>query len=670
MTKYYESDKCFINPYNFIPAGWTRTDRSSLEPDEEIHASGREQEELVSGVLDCTLLTKTPLAVPDTDKCELEWTNDSKDRNKNKKNHKKYRFFHYSDGNPAIPGSTIRGAVRSVYETVTDSCFITSNTDEIITSRSKKPFLPGVLLRDVTDKKKWVLHEAERFVFAVHGDGYCRFQDEKCLSVKAETLRKYRYGQEVSFKHGQAGHRRSGTYVTAFSGDTEKYSEKGYLFLGEKFSRKHFESIFKIKESGYTCEMNEDSRAFLNLLEIHRVYNNEKINKNLENGNVFYGSFESAKENGNVFYSGFESAKEKGAIPIWYSDPKQDGRSVPSLSFASIGRQAYEHTMGDLIQKKSPCRKRDAVCRACALFGMAGEESLGSRIRITDAILKNPEDSKSCFVEGNYHVLKELASPKISYLPFYTNQPGTQGWSYDKEGMNLRGRKYYWHNMEEDAWKAETKENAENHSKEYIRTERNTTMQLVRKDIEFKFHVYYDRITKTQLDELIWTLTLGENEKNSSLCYKIGHGKPIGLGSAKIRIDCKRERSFDQERGYSLKTEDYTEKPIDIPDLKNIAHLKELKKIMDINAAESSQISYPFIDSEGVQARGINDTASHKWFNENYPLREADQVKQQWRGILRACEKPFHAYKLTYEENETARNRNNTRNNRRNHRHF
>lgn len=505
--------------------------------------------------------------------------------------------------------------------------------DEVITSRGKDPFFPGVLLRSREDANKWVLHEAERFIFAVQGPGYRRFQDEGCLSVTLNELRQYSYGQEVSFSHGQAGHARSGTYVTEFSSDTGKYNEKGYLFIGEKFSRKHFESIFQIKKTGRQYDIGEDSRSFQNLIEIHRVYNNEKVNKNLKNGEPFYG--------------GFEAARTKGAIPVWYrAIKKRDGEFYLSLSFASIGRQAYEHTMGNLIQEKFPCRKRNAVCRACALFGMAGEESLGSHIRITDAVLAKPKDcfAEDEFAEKGLHTLKELASPKISYLPFYTDQPGMEGWSYDKEGMMLRGRKYYWHNQKEGAWKAERTKDGEP-----IRTERNATMQLVRDNTSFSFHVYYDRITKTQLDELIWTLTLGENKKDSNLCYKIGHGKPIGLGSAKIRIDRKRERSFDLETGYMLREEKYADKPTDIPVPQNFLCVKELRKIMDLNATAGKQVSYPFIDTKGVQVKKENDAASHKWFNQNYQLGNRKGARQPWKGIFDACREPFFAYRLTYE---------------------
>lgn len=94
-----EHNKPFINPYNFIPAIWTQTERSDVMANEEKAASdecwnnqenpisdesGKGKEKLVSGILDCTLLTKTPLAVPDTD-YTLELTNDAERKEDNKK---------------------------------------------------------------------------------------------------------------------------------------------------------------------------------------------------------------------------------------------------------------------------------------------------------------------------------------------------------------------------------------------------------------------------------------------------------------------------------------------------------------------------------------------------------------------------------------------------------
>ena len=52
----------------------------------------------------------------------------------------------------------------------------------------------------------------------------------------------------------------------------------------------------------------------------------------------------------------------------------------------------------------------------------------------------------------------------------------------------------------------------------------------------FKGSVYFDRITRAQLEELAFVLTLGENTPASPRLHKIGHGKPVGYGSCKITL--------------------------------------------------------------------------------------------------------------------------------------
>ena len=115
-----------MNPYNFISFG------------EEINSNRKSREEgyrdssrLLSGWLDVELIPSTPLIIPDgahplyidpkTRKVETKL-----DDYKKKNCHKKYDFMWRYDENGQkqyyIPGSSLRGMIRSVYEAATDSC--------------------------------------------------------------------------------------------------------------------------------------------------------------------------------------------------------------------------------------------------------------------------------------------------------------------------------------------------------------------------------------------------------------------------------------------------------------------------------------------------------------------------------------------------------------------
>lgn len=95
-----------VNPYSFVPLG-TAPVRTSLDA----CYTGP----LLTGRLDYTLTTDTPLLIPDTAKTVQD---------EQVEDHKRYPFFRLPDGTPTIPGSELRGAMRGVYEAVTNSCLV------------------------------------------------------------------------------------------------------------------------------------------------------------------------------------------------------------------------------------------------------------------------------------------------------------------------------------------------------------------------------------------------------------------------------------------------------------------------------------------------------------------------------------------------------------------
>ena len=112
----------FLNPYTFVPF-----QKVPPKPEawEQKYSS---PEDLLTGWLDIELIPKTPIIIPDTAHRE-------EIKVKNKKGadtvHNKYPFLRLpdTDGVPGIPGGSLRGMLRSVYETLTGSC-VSSLMDE------------------------------------------------------------------------------------------------------------------------------------------------------------------------------------------------------------------------------------------------------------------------------------------------------------------------------------------------------------------------------------------------------------------------------------------------------------------------------------------------------------------------------------------------------------
>lgn len=602
MTKknmYKKLDRTFVNPYNFVSI-----DRKKIKQ-ENIEETYKNKEELHTGYLDCVLVAKTPLAIPDLPEGE-ESGGESK--------HDFFSINGNDQKNPMIPGSSLRGMIRSVYETITESCLSTMKPDTHLFSRAgaekKEIYKPGILKEK---DGEWKLYKVKEIYKIPDKNAY-----KKGKKIKVKIKQSYRTEIEngvrcivaddnTKFRMGDSVKTEieSGMYVSNLSLDNESDQ---YVYVGEDFSNKKFERVFKIDEEISDLRENAVKTAMQLLEETLKVYRNTAINKMYPDEHTGYADYEYAK-------------KEKKVIPIWYQ--KDQKTKKVKLSMACIGRIGYYTTLDDLVKKKVPCQNRKRLCSACNLFGMAREEAVGGRVRITDARAKGE-------VKWQKNVkLKTLAMPRYSYWPFYAKTNSFKyPTDYESPEVEIRGRKYYWH-IPESA-----------HNKDIYRDLRqgkdvNQNMQsgyfnLADTGSGFEFRIYYNEITTVQLDELKWTLCLGENQLNGNLCHKLGRGKPLGLGSVKVCIINQTERKLSPE--YHLEIENNLEK------LGGMLHkqyksVKEIQRISDFNIMENRKVEYPMIlcpesmqESDRVKK---NDLASHNWFSENKSPKNKKENKVQ-----------------------------------------
>ena len=139
-------------------------------------------------------------------------------------------------------------------------------------------------------------------------------------------------------------------------------------------------------------------------------------------------------------------------------------------------------------------------------------------------------------------------------------------------------------------------------------------MELVKKDAKFSFDIFFEGITREELNKLIWSLNFWENKNNGSFMHKIGHGKPLGFGSVKITVDEILERKYNLQNGYEL-NEILVDYNSEMPINKTNDSVKDLLFIC--NYKNRKNVNYPYIvKSEEIDFEE-NDVASHKWFTEN-----------------------------------------------------
>ena len=280
--------------------------------------------------------------------------------------------------------------------------------------------------------------------------------------------------------------------------------------------------------------------------------------------------------------------------PIWYCKLNEN----VYLSLGQNGQTLYNNVLSDLLSKEDdeigfgPCTNSNNLCEACRVFGyVTKDEASTGKVRVSDAIIKDEFiDKNNYLVKKQPIVLQELASPRYTNLNFYM----TKQTSVDEEN-EIRGRKEYWHHNPEDmvGYGAVEKNN------------RNISVSPIRKGVIYLFKVYFNNLTKEQLEHLNMAISLGNTYDNKSkYAHKLGHGKPLGYGSVKVKVKDIQCRDIKKDNGrytYCIKryTPQYNElfSAFDIANAKTIDAMKNMYNIEFI--VDSTKVDYPRLEPGG-----------------------------------------------------------------------
>ena len=107
----------FVNPYNFISL--PKDDDEDVKKFRKEYAEGVSEKKSLTGKLVCHLIPRTEIIIPDHEKKGKRKEYDTK--KKKEVDYDEYPFMTISE-QPMIPGSSIRGMIRSIYEILTYSC--------------------------------------------------------------------------------------------------------------------------------------------------------------------------------------------------------------------------------------------------------------------------------------------------------------------------------------------------------------------------------------------------------------------------------------------------------------------------------------------------------------------------------------------------------------------
>jgi CRISPR-associated protein (TIGR03986 family) len=239
--------------------------------------------------------------------------------------------------------------------------------------------------------------------------------------------------------------------------------------------------------------------------------------------------------------------------PIFYLD---DGKEVIKFGHSPNFRVPFvrlHHNRASTVLDFVPewLRNESDIDLAEAMFGYVKsskmkegrERTFAGRIFVGDAKAL-PEQAD--LVSDHVITPAILATPKPSSFQHYLTQPDSAA----REKLKLkhfasatpnetviRGHKLYWHRKvqgrKDYEWTG-TKD-------EHVQAKKQLTgIKPIRIGAKFRFHVRFENLSDAELGALLWVLDLPERH-----AHKLGMGKPLGLGSARMTVkslvvaDCK-----------------------------------------------------------------------------------------------------------------------------------
>ncbi len=546
----------FINPYNFVPL-WGKVHRDKPESHEYFIGN--------SGQITCKLAFETPFFTPNPEKRykipkgkeakqiainELpEWI-----RGNNKalgmwqklvednaqEEHEAIALLKDHDDKPFIPGSTLKGAFRSVAEALSNSCLsiIDFNWDmlepkanyEIRIKRATnyfshriitKPQELGVGRVSELASKSGIgkIDKMERLpIYIVRKSG-----------IPTVNLTGYKNGQKISMDKYKAGRRFVATNI-------------GGKIAGEL---KITAMIDKKKSQRFIYPPNSPSSVKFTIADELRYNRANEVSINDDNSKVS-GQYTLADDSNQIAGIRIKRHELQEQDIVYF---KQTGSSVESMGPVEVYRVLYKYSLDEILinkhKKHLTCDDPENLCPACRIFGWVhpnpkeNEKDVARKgfIHFSTATLTENQTP-----EYKWVTIKLLGQPHPSCWQFYLNSKdyGEDG-GYNDNNAKIRGRKFYWHQPDVTIDKIEDhREKDQNGNNIPLPDNQNKTVELLMPKVTFTFSVDFENLSDSDLGLLLMTLQpnlIDVPNISKELYHHLGMGKPLGLGSAKVEID-------------------------------------------------------------------------------------------------------------------------------------
>lgn len=519
------------NPYNFVPC-YESDPKLATEPERGKHDQRRE--ERLSGEIEAVLKAKTPVFVP---------ANEFVDGGNEGHGDAAREFFHCWDGSEdcyAIPGSSVKGAVRSLVE-----AFTNSRAGVIDQKALEHP--PLYRRRSFKLFKVLELPENGRSGVVARCDYGLYDYKDRCNS---------RTNCELPQPDTKNGVTEKKFNANLFHVDPEKHNHRW-----KKIRYRPTGEAFKLQEHTVKCfeETMRDHPHFM-----------------AHGGKKGTAAVASKKH-----YRGLPPEYDSIENQLHKLQPKDlifgmtEGNDIScfgrNVNFLWPADLSMTEMMSSFMPRPPNQMQLEGSDTAEAMFGFAGthgSESHPFRGRVRFGTFWGPPRREDCLRNRKNLKLMPLTAPsgtKAKSRPLYL-APNSAGEAADHDAnAKPRGRKFYWHQKGPGKGQSDSddvppvhrldkmQEGVPEDWKEQLKSQLQAPIRPLPQDTEFKGKVHFSNLTKAELGSLLVALdpnlafSSEESRKKvgEGLVYgiKVGKGKPRGLGSVVANLTLRIENA-------------------------------------------------------------------------------------------------------------------------------
>lgn len=419
------------------------------------------------------------------------------------------------DGTPVIPGSSLKGMLRSFLEVATFSKFKQVDDNRYAyRDISSSSTTYSNILRETKEQAAWLSFNSEKNSWQYRTCSYTRLYGKdlnaylttqsinKVIdnnSATQTTLDKYKIwpliNSAIIFTQGE--------YLTQREKPREcavqlgKGEKQGFpVFVGYRPGKgKDLDFNYLFYDVSDTTQ--DISAKLVN--QMFAAHDEELINYLKENGHSEYG------------------------MPIFIRTEQGKSNEIKAIGLAKMPKMLYESSVGDLAKKQQAnLISNEAAFDFCELlFGTLRDYGVGlkSRVSFSDALCTSNTQAKT-----STPVI--LGQPQASYLNAYLEQNHSNGdvkgeLTMYERNAKLAGWKRY---PTQSEFEARLPEDLKN------RVNVQSQLELLEPGAEFSGNIIFHNLKPVELGALLWALN-----PDDAFHHGLGHGKSLGAGAVKLQ---------------------------------------------------------------------------------------------------------------------------------------